>query len=348
MLRSDFDYDLPQERIALYPARPRDASRLLVMPPAGEPEHRRFRELPSLLGPGDVLVLNDTRVVRARLLGRRAGGGAAEVFLLRPSGEEGLWEALVKPGKRLREGSRVLLDDAGRGLEVVRRLGEGRRLVRPLGATVERLLERFGHVPLPPYISREDDPRDPRRYQTVYAREGRSVAAPTAGLHFTPRVMKSLQVRGVDLVRIRLDVGPGTFKPVTAERVEDHRMDSEPYLVSEEAARALNGARAAGRRIVAVGTTATRTLEDQMRRFGRFVPGAFETDLFITPGFDFQAISGIVTNFHLPGSTLVMLVCALAGRERVLAAYREAVERRYRFYSYGDAMLVWRGDGVMG
>ena len=346
MLRSDFDYDLPHDRIALYPARPRDASRLLVLPPSGAPEHRRFRDLPSLLAPGDALVLNDTRVVRARLLGRRAGGGAAEVFLLRPSGGDGLWEALVKPGKRLREGAKVLFDEAGRGIEIVRALGEGRRLVRPLGASVERLLERFGHVPLPPYISREDDPRDPRRYQTVYAREGRSVAAPTAGLHFTPRVLRELEARGVELVRIRLDVGPGTFKPVTAERVEDHRMDSEPYVLSEEAARALNAARKQGRRLIAVGTTATRTLEDQMRRFGRFRAGAFETDLFITPGFDFQAASGIVTNFHLPGSTLVMLVAALCGRERVLAAYREAVARRYRFYSYGDAMLVWKSEEV--
>lgn len=341
MLRSDFEYDLPQELIAHYPARPRDASRLLVLPEGGGLEHRGFRDLPSLLRRGDLLVVNDTRVVRARLLGSRPGGGQAEVFLLRPSSGEGLWEAFVKPGKRLRPGVTVTLAE-GRGVEVVGDLDEGRRLVRAAGGTMEGLVRDFGHVPLPPYIAREADERDRRRYQTIFAHRGRSVAAPTAGLHFTPRVFKALEERGVEVAKVRLDVGPGTFKPVTADLVEDHRMDFEAYEVSEEAAARLNAALKARRRIVAVGTTVTRTLEDQMARLGCFAPGSFETDLFITPGFTFRAVSGLLTNFHLPGSTLIMLVSALAGRERVLAAYREAVRERYRFYSYGDAMLVWK------
>ncbi len=346
MLRSDFEYDLPPGLIAQRPAVPRDASRLLVVPPEGPVGHGRFRDLASHLGPGDLLVLNDTRVVRARLLGKRAGGGAAEVFLLRPSGEDDLWEAFVRPAKRLRPGTTVALDDRGHGVEIVRAMDEGRRLVRPVGATMDALLRRFGHIPLPPYISREADAADARRYQTVFARQGRSVAAPTAGLHFTPRAFAALEARGVEVARIRLDVGPGTFKPVTAERIEDHAMDFEPYEVSEEAAAAVNAALAGGRRVIAVGTTVTRTLEDQMRRFGRLRSGAFETDLFITPGFEFRAVSGLLTNFHLPGSTLIMLVSALCGRERVLDAYREAVDRRYRFYSYGDAMLAWGKEGL--
>jgi S-adenosylmethionine:tRNA ribosyltransferase-isomerase len=343
MLRSEFEYDLPSERIAQRPAVPRDASKLLVLPPEGPLLHSRFRALPSLLSAGDLLVLNDTRVVRARLLGHRAGGGQAEVFLLRPSHhEEGLWEAFVRPGKRLRPGARVHLDGS-HAVEVVSMLDEGRRTVRAVGAGMDGLLRRFGHIPLPPYIAREADAKDARRYQTVFARSGRSVAAPTAGLHFTPRVFEALREKGVETATIRLDVGPGTFKPVTADRVEDHKMDFEPYEVSEETAAAVNTARSAGRRVVAVGTTVTRTLEDQMARFGELRPGAYETDLFITPGYTFRAVSGLLTNFHLPGSTLVMLVSALAGRKRVLDAYRQAVAREYRFYSYGDAMLVWKG-----
>ena len=344
MLRSDFEYDLPPECIAQRPAVPRDASRMLVLPPDGPPDHGRFRDLPSHLRAGDLLVVNDTRVVRARLLGNRAGGGAAEVFLLRPASEDGLWEAFVRPGKRLREGARVHLDHAGHGVQIVRALGEGRRMVRAVGSTMDGLLRRFGHIPLPPYIAREADASDARRYQTVFARQGRSVAAPTAGLHFTPRVFQALQDKGVEVTRIRLDVGPGTFKPVTAERIEDHAMDFEPYEISEEATATVNAALKEHRRIIAVGTTVTRTLEDQMRRFGRLSPGAFETDLFITPGFQFKAVTGLLTNFHLPGSTLIMLVSALSGRQRVLRAYRDAVAARYRFYSYGDAMLAWETD----
>jgi S-adenosylmethionine:tRNA ribosyltransferase-isomerase len=345
MWRRDFEFDLPRDRIARFPARPRDASRLLVLPPEGPPIHGRFRGLPGHLSPGDVLVLNDTRVLPARLLGRLRGGGGAEVFLLRASEDGASWEALVRPGRKLKPGAFVSLAGESAGLEVCAAAGEGRRVVRARGASMDSLIRRFGSTPLPPYIDRPADAGDARRYQTVYAREGRSVAAPTAGLHFTPRVLRALESGGVRLVRLRLDVGPGTFKPVTADRIEDHRMDPEPYAVPAETARAVNDALAEGRRVVAVGTTVTRSLEDQMRRNGAIVHGEYETDLFITPGFPFRAVSGLVTNFHLPGSTLIMLVSALAGRERVLSAYREAVDAGYRFYSYGDAMLVWGAPG---
>lgn len=341
MKLSDFQYHLPEGRIAEYPAVPRDASRLLVLPEEGPPVHARFRRLPELLRAGDLLVLNDTRVMKARLLGTRAGGGAAEVFLLRPH-REGLWEALVRPGKKLGPGSRVALG-RGASAEIVECLDEGRRLVRLAGGAVDAIVRRSGHIPLPPYIRRGDEPQDARRYQTVFAREGHSVAAPTAGLHFTPRVFSTLARAGVQVCRLRLDVGPGTFRPVTAEEIHDHRMDFEPYHIAPETASAVNAALREGRRVVAVGTTVARSLEDQLARHGGLRPGSYETDLFITPGFRFRAVSGLVTNFHLPGSTLVMLVSALAGRERVLAAYREAVEEGYRFYSYGDAMLVWGG-----
>lgn len=344
MKLSEFQYELPEGRIAEYPAVPRDASRLLVLPQTGDPLHTRFRRLPDLLRAGDLLVLNDTRVIKARLLGTRAGGGAAEVFLLRPH-PEGLWEALVRPGKKLPPGVRVALGH-GAFAEIVERLDEGRRLVRLSGGEVGAILRRSGHIPLPPYIRRGDEPSDARRYQTVFAREGHSVAAPTAGLHFTPRVFAALARAGVGVCRLRLDVGPGTFKPVTAQEVREHRMDYEPYRIAPETASRVNAALQEGRRVVAVGTTVTRSLEDQMARFGALRPGSYETDLFITPGYRFRAVSGLVTNFHLPGSTLVMLVSALAGRERVLAAYREAVDGGYRFYSYGDAMMVW-GQGTV-
>lgn len=336
---SDYEFDLPEDRIAKYPAVPRDRSRLLVLPEQGDPHHAAFRHLPEFLGPGDLLVLNETRVVKARVLGRRHGGGEAEVFLLRVQ-REGIWEAMVRPAKKLRAGSVVTISDGIR-IHIEQELEEGHRLVRFEGALPELVLARFGHIPLPPYMRREEEPKDARRYQTVFAKEGRSVAAPTAGLHFTPRIFEALERRGVELCRIRLDVGPGTFKPVASEDLSQHRMDSEPYFISPEAAGQVNAALAQGRRVVAVGTTVTRSLEDQMARHNKIQAGAWETAIFIRPGFRFKAVRGLVTNFHLPGSTLIMLVSALAGRERVLAAYHEAVRERYRFYSYGDAMLVW-------
>jgi S-adenosylmethionine:tRNA ribosyltransferase-isomerase len=346
MWRRDFEYDLPPDRIARFPAKPRDASRLLVLPREGGALHRRFRDLPGLLEAGDLLVVNDSRVIPARLRVRRTGGGRGEVFLLRPAPEAGCWEALCRPAKRMRPGSRVAVgEDGGPVLEILADLGEGRRVVRPLEGTVESLLARHGEVPLPPYLQREAEAADRRRYQTVYAREGFSVAAPTAGLHFTPRVLGALAARGVEVTAVRLDVGPGTFRPVEVERLEDHRMDTEEYVVPEGAARAVNAALKEGRRVVAVGTTATRCLEDQALRFGELRPGSWRTSLYILPGFRFRIVSGLLTNFHLPGSTLLCLVAAFSGRERILAAYREAVERGYRFYSYGDACLLWRASG---
>ncbi len=343
---SDYLYDLPKKLIAQYPCVPRDGCRLLHLPEIGGATHHGFRDLPSLLSPGDLLVLNDTRVVPARLLGRRPGGGKAEIFLLRPSGNDDRWEAYVRPGKRLGAGSIVTIGKKN-AIEIIEELGEGRRLVRPIGGVkIPRLMATHGSVPLPPYITRSAEANDSRRYQTVYANGGRSVAAPTAGLHFTPRLFKALEKRGVDKTFIRLDVGPGTFKPVAVRKVEDHRMDSEPYVISKNTAIRINGALFEGRRVVAVGTTVTRTLEDQMLRFGRVQAGEYETRLFIVPGFKFRAVSGLVTNFHLPASTLIMLVSALSGRKRVLAAYGEAARRGYRFYSYGDAMLAWGGKVV--
>lgn len=336
---SDYEFDLPEERIAKYPAVPRDSSRLMVLGEGEPPVHTSFRRLSQHLRPGDLLVVNETRVVKARLFGKRAGGGEAEVFLLRPQGE-GLWEAMVRPAKRLKAGSTITLSE-GVSLHIAHEMEEGRRVVRFEGAGPEEVLSRFGHIPLPPYMKREEEPEDARRYQTVFAREGRSVAAPTAGLHFTQRVFSSLAERGVALCQIRLDVGPGTFKPVASEDISQHRMDAEPYFISPAAAGQINSAIKEGRRVVAVGTTVTRSLEDQMARHGKILAGAWETAIFLRPGHRFRAISGLLTNFHLPGSTLIMLVSALAGREKVLAAYREAIREEYRFYSYGDAMLVW-------
>ncbi len=343
---SDFDYTLPEGRIASYPAKPRDSSRLMVLPREGGVRHEIFRALPSLLEPGDVVVLNDSRVIKARLHGRTEGGGKAEVFLLEPS-VDGLWEALVRPGKKLREGKRVRLGESGAAVEIVGVLDGGHRMVRAIGIHWEEALKRYGEIPLPPYIPRETEREDARRYQTVYAREGRSVAAPTAGLHFTPRVLRALRDRGVELVRVRLDVGAGTFKPVTAEDAEGHHMDTERYEVSPESAARLNEALTQGRRVMAVGTTVTRVLEDQAARFGEIRPGAFDTRLFIHPPYRFRVVDLLLTNFHLPKSTLIMLVSALAGKDRILSAYKEAVEEGYRFYSFGDAMLVWnqRGKG---
>lgn len=314
----------------------------MVLPAAGPPLHERFRDLPAFLKPGDLLVVNDSRVVPARLRVRREGGGKGEVFLLGPAAQPGCWEALCRPAKRMRPGSRVVVEEDGPALEIVGDLGEGRKVVRALKGRMESLLRCHGEVPLPPYLQREAEPADRRRYQTVYAREGFSVAAPTAGLHFTPRLLRALKERGVAVTAVRLDVGPGTFRPVETERMEDHRMDRESYVVSEGAARAVNAALGEGRRVVAVGTTATRCLEDQALRFGELRPGSWETALYILPPFRFRVVSGLLTNFHLPGSTLLALVSAFSGRERILSAYREAVERGYRFYSYGDACLLWR------
>lgn len=343
MRTSDFDYELPPDRIAQEPSPERDASRLMVLDRrTGALRHHGFRDLPDLLRPGDLLVVNRSRVFPARLLGRRRGGGAAEILLLkRVSPAE--WEALVRPGRRLRPGDVV---DLAPGLRVriqTRSLSaEGRRrvLIESSTGDLEGPLERWGHVPLPPYIRREDGPPDRERYQTVYAREQGSVAAPTAGLHFTPRLLERLAERGVERVEILLHVGPGTFRPVTVSEVEDHRVDPEPFVVPPEAAEAIGRARARGGRVVAVGTTTTRTIEAVAREDGTVESRAGETDLVIIPGFRFRVVDALLTNFHLPRSSLLLLVSAFAGRERVIEAYGEAIRAGYRFYSYGDAMLL--------
>lgn len=340
---SAYDYDLPPELIAQEPVEPRDAARLLVvrrdMP---EVEHTIFRDLPRWLYPGDVLVVNETRVIPARLVGSRRGtGGRVELLLLPPGHDEGdgVWRALARPARRLRVGSVVDLP-AGIVAEVVGEEPEGVRRVRLTaeGRPLADAIAEGGLVPLPPYIRRALT--DPERYQTVYAKEAGSVAAPTAGLHFTPRLLEALKERGVHVVSLVLHVGRGTFQPVETEDVRRHRMEAEYFFIPEETARAVNDAYARGRRVVAVGTTVARTLETSAHRHGEVKAGDGWTDLFITPGFEFKAIRGLVTNFHLPKTTLLMLVSAWLGRERTLAVYREAIAKGYRFYSFGDAMLL--------
>ncbi|MFY9822123.1 MAG: tRNA preQ1(34) S-adenosylmethionine ribosyltransferase-isomerase QueA [Thermoanaerobaculia bacterium] len=343
MLTRDFDFELPAASIAQEAAL-RGESRLLVLDGEGADRHARIGDLPRLLRPGDLLVLNDTRVIPARLFGRRPGTtGKIELLLVERLGERE-WDALVKPGRRAKPGTVIELDENLRA-EVILKREDGRHLLR-FSEPVEPHLERLGHVPLPPYIHRPDTPADRERYQTVYARTPGAVAAPTAGLHFTERLLEEIAAAGIEIARVTLHVGIGTFKPVTAERIEEHRMERERYEIGEEAAAAIRRTREQGGRIVAVGTTVVRTLESAARndRTGRgeVLPGAASTGLFITPGYDFQVVDVLLTNFHLPGSTLLMLVSAFAGRERVLAAYAEAIREGYRFYSYGDAMLVER------
>lgn len=340
---ADFDYDLPPARIAQTPAERRDASRLLVVHrETGELEHRVFADLPEYVAPGDAVVLNETRVFPARLVGRKATGAAAEVLLLRPEGgeDERLWRALVRPGRKLKPGRTVEVGEE-LAVEIVDSTPSGERVVRlvtPLPVT--EALERYGHVPLPPYVGREDSAEDRERYQTVYARERGSVAAPTAGLHFTPGLLERLEERGARLVRLVLHVGVGTFRPVETEDPAEHAMHSEWYRVPAEAAEAINAARAAGGAVWSVGTTVARTLETVAAEDGTVRAGEGWTDIFIRPPYRFRAVDRLVTNFHLPRSTLLMLVSALAGHDLTMRAYREAVEREYRFYSYGDAMAV--------
>jgi S-adenosylmethionine:tRNA ribosyltransferase-isomerase len=344
---SDFDYVLPPELVAQEPLANRDAARLLVLDRSAEgPAHRTVADLPALLRPGDLLVVNDARVFPARLLGRREpSGGKVECLLLERHGD-GTWEALVHPGQKLRVGERIVFEGAGGEVhgEILHRRFFGRRLLRLWtegSLTPEEVIERIGHMPLPPYIKRPDRPEDRERYQTMFARVSGSVAAPTAGLHFSTAMVEALARTGVTRADITLHVGYGTFKPVRSETAEGHVMDREAYEIGPEAADRINLAIEEGRRVIAVGTTTTRALESAALAGGGRVPaGAASTDLFIYPGFEFRVIGGLLTNFHLPKSSLLMLVSAFGGRERVLAAYREAVARRYRFYSYGDAMLL--------
>ena len=341
MRLSDFDYDLPQHSIAQRPLAERDASRLLVLERStGQVWHRAFRDLPEILVPGDLLVVNRSRVFPARLLGRRQGGGAAEVLLLRPLGE-GEWEALVRPGRRLRESQEVrICPELSVRIESEALGHDGRRRVRLLADDPQAAVERFGSTPLPPYIRRPEEPADRERYQTVYAREPGSVAAPTAGLHFTPDLLSRLETRGIRRAEITLHVGPGTFRPVAVEEIERHRVEPEEFSIPAESAKAIREAKAGGRRVVAVGTTAVRALEAGTLQDVPPRAHSGRTDLVIVPGFRFQVTDALLTNFHLPRSSLLLLVAAFAGRERVLAAYQEAIGIGYRFYSYGDAMLI--------
>jgi S-adenosylmethionine:tRNA ribosyltransferase-isomerase len=367
---SDFDFDLPEELIA-QEAAPRGTSRLLVLDrESGALQHAVIGDLPQYLRAGDLLVVNNTRVFAARLLGHRVpSGGAVECLLLERLGpstdadaaavgslrlpaapvstpQPALFSALMHPGQKLKPGARVRFegDDGVLMAEVVGRHFHGRRTIRlwsESGGDIDELIDALGHVPLPPYIKRPDSIADRERYQTVFAAVRGSVAAPTAGLHFTRELLDALEAGGVSKTDITLHVGYGTFKPVRSETVEEHVVDPERYSISGEAAAAINHAIDQGRRIVAVGTTTTRALEDAAQRGGgRVAAGSASASLFIYPGFEFQVIGGLMTNFHLPRSSLLMLVAAFAGRDRILAAYRAAVQSRYRFYSYGDAMLI--------
>ncbi len=337
-----FDYDLPEERIAQYPTDKRDESRMMVLDLGnGTISHRLFRDLPQYLQSGDVLVINRTRVIRARLTGRKFGGNAeVEVMLLKEI-EKNLWECLVRPGRRLRVGSRVLFD---RGIvcELVSRTEFGGRIARfELEGDLKDMLDEIGHVPLPPYIHRQDERNlDGERYQTVYAETRGSVAAPTAGLHFTREMIEKLEAGGIQMAPLVLHIGLGTFQPVKVQKVEEHKMHSEAYLMPAETAAAINSAHSEGRRILTIGTTATRALETASSETGVVHSGSGDSELFIYPGYKFKVVETLLTNFHLPMSTLLMMVSAFAGREFVLEAYAEAVRERYRFYSYGDCMLI--------
>jgi len=340
-LVSHYDYALPEALVAQYPADRRDESRLLTLPPSGPIRHGRFPDFVDLLEAGDALVVNDSRVFPARLLGRKPTGSPAEVLLVRPAGPEGehVWQALVRPGGKLKPGRRVVVGD-DLEVEILEALPSGIRIVRLLADDPEAALERHGRIPLPPYIHRADEVLDRERYQTVYARTRGSVAAPTAGLHFTKQLLDGIEAKGVALGAVTLHVGVGTFRPVEGDDPAGHDMHAERYFVSTEVADMVNRVRDAGGRVWAVGTTAVRTLETATDPGGRVRAGEGETRLFIRPPYAFRVVDGLLTNFHLPRSTLLMLVAALAGYDRTMGAYAEAVRERYRFYSYGDAMVV--------
>lgn len=339
MKTSDFYYDLPQELIAQTPLERRDGSRLMVMDKAtGALQHRHFFDIVDYLRPGDCLVMNDSRVIPARLLGHRPTGGAAELLLLRDKGD-GVWECLTKPGRKTHTGTELSFGDGELTATVVGEVDDGNKLVQfhYKGIFLE-VLERLGQMPLPPYI--HEQLQDPERYQTVYSRANGSAAAPTAGLHFTKELLEKLQAQGVNLAYVTLHVGLGTFRPVKAEEITDHHMHSEFCMMSAETAELLNRTHREGHRIVCVGTTSCRTVESLVEPDGTFREKSAWTDIFIYPGYKFRALDALITNFHLPESTLVMLVSALAGRENILHAYQVAVQEKYRFFSFGDAMFI--------
>lgn len=364
MKLSEFDYELPRELIAQHPLAERDASRMLLVKRARQSwEDRQFRDLAELLRGDELLVVNNARVVLARLFGRRVGLAAhtpgrhsrarreflkspIEVLLTRQLSSD-VWEALVRPGRKMRTGERVVFGEGELEAEVIGRGEFGvRRLRFSRTDDMGQAIERLGHIPLPPYIDRPDEPADRERYQTIFARENGAVAAPTAGLHFTREIFERLRARGIEVCEINLQVGLGTFQPIRCENLEDHRMHSEAYEIPEAAAAKIEAARRAGRAIVAVGTTVVRALEDAGQRSGsprvavRLPPGQAMAEIFIFPGHDFRVVDQLLTNFHLPKSSLLAIVSAFAGREFILRAYQHAIEQRYRFYSYGDCMLI--------
>lgn len=340
MKKSDFAFDLPKELIAQDPLEDRSSSRLLVLDRrSGAVSHHVFREIGDFLRPGDCLVLNNTKVIPARLLGERKGTGAHVEVLLLKRRDKDVWETLVKPGKKCRPGTKLEFGGGVLKAEVVETVEEGNRLVRfEYEGIFEEVLDRLGEMPLPPYITHKLSDRN--RYQTVYAKYEGSAAAPTAGLHFTEELLGQIRARGVQTAFVTLHVGLGTFRPVKEDDILEHHMHSEAYQISQQAADLINRTKASGGRVICVGTTSCRTVESAADEGGMVRPGSADTEIFIYPGYEFKVLDGLITNFHLPQSTLLMLVSAFAGREHVLAAYEEAVRERYRFFSFGDAMLV--------
>ena len=340
MKTSDFYYDLPEELIAQDPLEDRSSSRLLVLDKkTGETEHHVFREIVDYLDPGDCLVINDTKVIPARLIGAKEETGAKIEVLLLKRGADDVWETLVKPGRKAKPGTRISFGDGLLTGEVVDIVDEGNRLIRfEYEGIFEEILDQLGQMPLPPYITHQLKDKD--RYNTVYAEHPGSAAAPTAGLHFTPELLEKIKNKGVDIAHVTLHVGLGTFRPVKVDDVENHHMHSEFYMIDETAAEKINRAKENGKRVICVGTTSCRTIESAADENGRLKACSGWTDIFIYPGYQFKILDALITNFHLPESTLVMLVSALAGREHVLAAYEEAVKERYRFFSFGGAMFI--------
>ncbi len=341
MLKKDFWYDLPKELIAQEPADPRDSARLMVLNRKDDSiKHEIFHDLPDHLNAGDVLVINNSKVLPARLIGDKVPTGAVcEVLLLRQAKGD-TWECLARPGRRMQAGTKLKFGDGSLTAVVDETLPDGNKLVTFTydTQTLYEKLDEFGKMPLPPYITKQLE--DQSQYQTVYAKELGSAAAPTAGLHFTPELLKTIENKGVKIVEVTLHVGLGTFRPVNEESIEDHHMHTEWYCVDEAAAAAINEARANGHRVVAVGTTSCRTLEAVWARYGKIVPCSGSTDIFLYPGVELHAIDALVTNFHLPESTLIMLIAAFYGYEKTMAAYKVAVQEKYRFFSFGDAMLI--------
>ncbi len=340
MKRTDFYYELPEELIAQDPLEDRSSSRLLVLDrKSGAVSHHVFREITEYLKEGDCLVINDTKVIPARLIGSKIGTDAKIEVLLLKRKENNIWETLVKPGKKMKAGAKLSFGDGLLTGEVIDIVEEGNRLIQFFFEGIfEEILDQLGKMPLPPYITHQL--QDKNRYQTVYAKHSGSAAAPTAGLHFTPELLRAIEERGIEIAKVTLHVGLGTFRPVKVDEITDHHMHSEFYQIDEEAAKKINRAKETGNRVICVGTTSCRTIESAADESGHLKAESGWTDIFIYPGYEFRALDGLITNFHLPESTLIMLVSALAGRENVLAAYEEAVKERYRFFSFGDAMLV--------